>query len=189
MKKAVFTFIMLVGITATSQNQKTYVLDTAQSVINWQGNYVFNFSEHNGTVHFKQGVLTTLNGNIIGGSFVIDMTTISNAEYLEGIGPVKHLRDSDFFDVEKHEEASLIFTSVEYFTNENIHKITADSTIKGITNSIVFWADVDDSRNLIETKFKIDRNLWGVSYNNRFKNDAIADGIGFKVSLQFKSLN
>ncbi len=189
MKSLLITCIMLAGFAATSQNQKTYMLDTIASVINWEGNYAFNFSQHNGTVHFKAGVLTTTNDHITGGSFIIDMTTISNPEYLEGIGPVKHLRDSDFFDVEKHREALLVITKVEYFTNENIHKILANLTIKGITKPIEFWATADGNKNTLETKFKIDRTRWGITYNNKLKNQAIADGIGFIVNLQFKPVN
>lgn len=189
MKKALFTFIMLACITALSQEQKTFVLDTQASVINWMGSYAFNFSEHTGTVQFKEGVLTTVDGNITGGSFVIDMTTISNEEYLKGIGPVEHLRDSDFFDVNKHKEASLVITGIEYFETENIHRFYADLTIKGITKAIKFMAQADSANNTIEAKFKIDRQRWGITYNNRFKNDAIADGIGFMVSLQFKPIN
>ena len=185
MKKAVFIGMMFIGITATSQNQQAYVVDTAQSTITWQGNYAFNFSEHEGTVQIKQGVLTTLDGSIIGGSFVIDMTTISNAEFLKGIGPVEHLRDTDFFNVAKYPEASLVITSVEYFKSENVHKILADMTIKGITNSIEFWATANGIDNTLEAKFKIDRTRWGITYNNKLKNHAIADGIGFIVNLKF----
>ncbi|MEP2935468.1 MAG: YceI family protein [Gilvibacter sp.] len=189
MKKAIFIIIMLAGLTAQSQDQKTYVLDTKASVINWIGNYVFNFSEHTGTVHFKEGVLTTTNGNISGGTFVIDMTTISNEEFLKGIGPVEHLRDTDFFNVNKYPEASLVITGIEYFSTENVHRFYADLTIKGVTNSIKFIAEADGSNNTITAKFKIDRQRWGITYNNKFKNDAIADGIGFIVSLQFKDID
>ena len=189
MKNVLFTIVMLVSISVTSQNQTTYVLDTVQSVINWEGSYAFNFSQHQGTVHFKRGVLTAVSGNITGGTFVIDMTTISNEEYEKGIGPVAHLRDPDFFDVEKHTEASLVITGVEYYETENIHRFYADLTIKGITNAIKFMATADNTKNTIEAKFKIDRQRWGITYNNKFKNDAIADGVGFMVSLQFKAVN
>lgn len=187
MRKLLFTFIILTGLTATSQNQETYQLNTEQSVIHWQGSYSFSFSEHKGTVHFKAGKLITNNGNITGGSFVIDMTTISNEEFLEGIGPVKHIRNSDFFDVKKFPEAKLVMTSVEYFTNENTHRIYADLTIKGITNNIRFYATVDDDAKSLETSFIIDRSLWGITYNNKLKNEAISDAIEFNVNLQFQT--
>lgn len=188
MKKLfVIAVTLLVGINTIAQEQQTYFLDTEQSVINWIGNYAFNFSEHTGTVQFSSGELTTVNGNITGGSFIIDMTTISNAEYLEGIGPVAHLRDTDFFNVLKYPQATLVINSVEFFPNENLHKILANLTIKGITKPIEFWATASEADLSLETQFKIDRTRWGITYNNKLKNHAIAEGVGFKVYLKFKA--
>ena len=187
MQKLLITFIILAGFTASSQNQETFQLNTEESVINWKGSYSFSFSEHNGTVHFKEGELITQDGNITGGSFIIDMTTISNAAYLDGNGSVKHLRSDDFFDVEKFPEATLVMTSVEYFTNGNTHRIFADLTIKGITKNIRFYATADGDTKTFETKFKIDRTLWGITYNHKLKNEAISEAIEFNVSLQFQT--
>ena len=185
MKHLLITFIMLVGITATSQHQKTHQLNIKESVIHWTGSYTFFFSEHNGTVQFKSGQLLTQDNSVIGGSFVIDMTTISNEEYLENIGPVKHIRDSDFFDVTKYPEATLVITSVTYYEDTNTHKVLADLTIKGITKEIKFYPTIDGTTKTLKTEFKIDRTRWGITYNNRLKNDAISDAIAFVVTLQF----
>jgi len=187
MKKLLFTCIMLTGLLVSSQNQETHQLNTEQSVINWKGSYSFFFSEHNGTVHFKEGELIAKDGNITGGSFVIDMASISNEDYLKQQGAVKHLRSDDFFDVEKFPEARLVFTSVEYFTNENTHRIFADLTIKGITKNIRFYATADGDAKTFETKFKIDRTLWGITYNNKLKNEGISEAIEFNVNLQFQT--
>jgi polyisoprenoid-binding protein YceI len=187
MKKLLITLIILTGLTATSQNQETHQLNTEQSVINWQGSYSFSFSEHTGTVHFKEGELITLGGNITGGSFVIDMTTISNEAYLRQEGAVKHLRGDDFFDVEKFPDAKLVLTSVEYFTNENTHRIFAYLTIKGITKNIRFYATADGDAKTLEAKFKIDRTRWGITYNHKLKDEAISDAMEFIINLQFQT--
>jgi polyisoprenoid-binding protein YceI len=186
MKKLLFIATLFVTATVTAQNKKTYELDTKQSTINWRGYYTFLFSEHTGTVSFTKGALETINGNISGGFFVIDMKSITNKDYEEGIGPVKHLKDSDFFDVEKFPTATLKITKIEYFADNNIHKIIANLTIKGITKSQEFWATANGSKKQLTTKFKIDRTRWGITYNNRLKNEAIADAIEFEVKLQFK---
>ena len=185
MQKLLITLISFISLTATGQNQKTYELNHHQSVINWKGSYAFAFSEHEGTVNFKEGQLFTNNDNISGGTFIIDMNSISNEEHLKKIGPVTHLKDTDFFDVNKFPEAELTITLVEYFTNENIHKISADLTIKEITKPIIFWANVDSVKKVLETKFMIDRTDWGITYNNRLKNEAISDAIEFHINLQF----
>mgnify|MGYP003662983734 CR=1 FL=1 len=185
MGQLLITFIMLTSFTVLAQDQKTYQLLTEQSNINWKGSYSFLFSEHNGTVDFKNGNLITTNGNITGGTFVVDMTTISNEEYLAGIGPVGHIRNEDFFDVEKFPEAVLEITSVEFFINENRHKMLADLTIKGITKSVEFWPEIDETNKRMLVKFKIDRTRWEITYNNKLKNEAISDAIEFQCILQF----
>lgn len=177
---------LLASFLTSGQSQKTYVLDTDESVINWIGNYVFNFGEHRGTVKFREGTLNTANGDIVGGSFEIDMTSISNPEYLEGIGPVKHLRDTDFFHVSKFPTSTLEITRIEYFESENIHRFYANLTIKGITKPVKFMATANPNDKTVEARFKIDRTRWGINYNNKLKDDAIAEGIGFEVYLKFK---
>jgi len=187
MKHLLITFIILTSIFVTGQSQKTNQLDTFQSVIKWKGSYSFKFSEHNGTVQFSKGKLITSKGNITGGSFTIDMTSISNEEYRlrEDMGPVKHLRDTDFFNVAKFPEAKIVITKVEYFSNDNTHRLTADLTIKGVTKSIDFIAHANGETKQLTTKFIIDRTRWGITYNSDMKNSMISDAIEFDAILQF----
>jgi len=185
MKKICITLIMLTSLSVISQTQKTYPLDIEKSVLNWTGSYSFFFSKHTGVASFKKGELHTSNGKITGGSFIIDMQSISNEEYKQNIGPVQHLRDSDFFDVQKFPEATLIITSVEYFTSENTHKVLADLTIKGITKSIKFYGTADGTKKTFTTRFKIDRQRWDITYNNKLKNESISDAVEFEVELFF----
>ncbi len=185
MQHLLITWILFISLTAFGQNQEIHQLDTEKSTIKWKGTYAFQFSEHQGTVQFQDGRLIVVADAIIGGDFIIDMTTISNEDYLQGIGPVEHLRNADFFNVPKFPQAQLVITSVEYFPNENIHKILADLTIKGITKPIEFWATADGVKKTLETKFKIDRTQWGITHNNKLKNHSISDAIEFYVTLQF----
>ena len=185
MQKLIFTLLFMISLSITAQNHQTYSLDTEKSVLHWRGSYAFHFSQHNGTVSFKEGQLITDNGSITGGSFVIDMTSITNEDYLLSQGPVKHLKNGDFFDVPTFPEATLVLTSIEYFSNDNTHRIYADLTIKGITNSIKFYADVDGDQNTMKAEIIVDRTLWGITYNNRLKNDAISDAIEFQAELYF----
>ncbi|MAZ72997.1 MAG: hypothetical protein CMC70_07595 [Flavobacteriaceae bacterium] len=185
MQQLLISIIILTSITVTGQSQKMYPLKTSKSKIHWKGTYTFLMSEHNGTVNFHKGTLVTKEGNITGGNFEIDMTTISNPDFLEGKGPVNHLRDTDFFDVSRFPKAYLEITSVEYFTENNQHKILANLTIKGKTQPIEFWAVANTTMQQITTKFKIDRARWDITHNNSMRDHAISDAIEFDVLLQF----
>ena len=68
----------------------------------------------------------------------MDMTSINTTD-LEGDYKDKldgHLKADDFFGVEAHKTASLIFTSVT--KNDSNYAVEGDLTIKGITNKINF---------------------------------------------------
>lgn len=190
MKKLVLALCILCSVAAQCQTEqnRTYVLDTEQSLINWRGYYAFLFSDHKGTVNFKNGELRTAAGAIVGGSFVIDMNSISNRDYLEGNGPVEHLKDKDFFHVEKFPLAMLTIVSTEYFPEENRHKFIGLLTIKGISKQQEFWGVANGDKLELRTQFKIDRTRWGINYNNELKDHAIAEAIEFDVYLKFKAL-
>jgi len=101
----------------------------------------------------------------------------------------EHLKNEDFFDVENFPTSKLVITSAEQRT-DNIYKITADLTIKGITNKIVFTANVTVKRNnfLATANIVIDRTKWDVVYKsgNIFKDlgdKIIHDEINFDIFL------
>lgn len=185
MQKLLSILMLLTCSIVTSQNLNVHSLIVEKSVINWKGTYSFLFSEHTGTVQFKEGKLYTANRNITGGDFIIDMTTISNEDYLNNRGAVEHLRNPDFFDVEQFPKAKLVITHIEYFYPNNEHIIDADLTIKGITKPIEFRATVDEPNKQMRARLKIDRTRWGIIYNHKIKNQAISDAIEFDVLLQF----
>ena len=195
MKKLV-VLTLLITFTIGAQNSKknplspdvlkNYPLKADQSIINWRGTYSFKFSEHSGTVKFLEGALETTNGDITGGTFLVDMKSITNPDYEDnGNGPVAHLKDPDFFHVEKYPLARLKIVNATYFPDSNDHKIEAELTIKGITQPIEFWPQVDDVNKIMKARFKIDRTRWGITYNNKLRDHAISDAIEFDAVLQF----
>ncbi len=168
--------------------ERTYLLNPFQSVLNWNGSYAFQITEYNGTVALKKGRLYTTDGQITGGSFTIDMTTITTPKHTidNNNGPVEHLKNSDFFDVIKYPEAHLELTKVTYYSTTNEHRLEGDLTIKGVTKSIMIMAMVNDKKRTLETKFKIDRTDWGINYQSKFKDSTISDAIIFDSILQFE---
>ena len=195
MLKTIITLAISLSLSIFANAQKiekndskiSHSLVSNQSIINWTGSYLFKYYEHKGTVDFKEGNLITKDGNIIGGSFIIDMTTISNEEYRldNGNGPIGHLKNSDFFDVTLYPEANLELTKVTYYSNTNEHRFEGNLTIKNISKPIMIKAMVDDEAKTVQTKFKIDRRDWGINYESKFKDSAISDAIAFDITLQF----
>lgn len=185
MQKLCITLMLVTCLSATCQIQENHALNIDKSIMKWKGTYTFIFSEHHGTVQFLEGNLITIDGHITGGSFVVDMTSISNEDYLLQRGPVKHLKDPDFFDVDKHPRAQLHISKVTYYEEGNQHKVEADLIIKGISQPISFYPTVDEENKQLVAKFKIDRTRWGITYNNRLKNEAISDAIEFEAILNF----
>nr|WP_321222839.1 YceI family protein [uncultured Psychroserpens sp.] len=182
--KILFLIITLSMITVLNAQEKLPI-DVDKSELKWSGEYTFYFGGHYGTIDFKEGYFIKSNDVISGGEFIINMNSIVclDIDHEEGnLGLVNHLKDPDFFDVSNFNTAKLVINRVKYHDDSTM-KIFADLTIKGITNPISFQAEVDYKNKVMTTKFKIDRMLWGVSYNSKMKDGAISDAIAFEVKL------
>ena len=90
--------------TAAAQAGQTLSVDVANSKIMWEGSKPAG--KHNGTIDVKSGTVSVENGQITGGSFVIDMNSIivSDLEGDQKAGLEGHLKGSgpknedDFFE-------------------------------------------------------------------------------------------
>ena len=189
MKKLSIT-LCLVLISTVTLSQEILNLDTSKSSIKWFGEYAFYFGGHNGIINFKKGHFIKTNDKISGGEFVIDMTTIKSLDIENAKGRAsldKHLKDKDFFEVSKFPSAKIVFTDVIYETKSKL-KIYANLIIKDISKPTNFRAKLNFEKETMTTKFKIDRTLWGVTYNSKeiegkLKDGLISDAIGFDVKL------
>ncbi|MCK7590554.1 YceI family protein [Subsaxibacter sp. CAU 1640] len=163
------------------------VINTQKSSIFWRGTMLFSFGEHYGNVNFKDGFVELDNDKIVGGSFTVDMNTIVNTDGDYSQDLVDHLKNEDFFEVNKYPEATLEFKKFER-VDKNRQKIDADLTIKGITKRIeLFNVDFDPGQNKISTKFKFDRTDFGITYSSKgvaqVKDYAISDAIELEVEV------
>ena len=176
---------------ASESHIDNVIVDTKSSTIKWTGSKIA--SSHEGAVNIQKGVLMIDHGTLVGGQFSIDMNSISCSDiesekknkYL-----VDHLKDEDFFNIKKFPMASLNITKVLKAKEGNIYKISADLTIKEITHSIDFKADVNiNGLNYLATaKIKIDRTKWDIKYGSGsfFENlgdKMILDEIEFDIFL------
>ena len=167
-------------------SQEKLTINTQKSTIKWIGEYTFYFGGHDGFINFKEGYFIKTNDIITGGEFIIDMHSITNTDIKKkkaNDGLVQHLKEPDFFDVNKYPLAKLVITKTEYFEDKTM-RIHANLTLKGITKPIKFNATPNYLNKTLKTKFKIDRRDWNVSYKSKMKNSAISDAIGFEVSIK-----
>ena len=147
------------SFTTIDDNKKEIKTDKSKLV--WKGYKVTG--SHEGTLSIKSGSLVFDNDKLTGGEFVIDMTTISATD-LEGEYKGKldgHLKSDDFFGVEKHPTATLVFKKVKS-TGKNAYDVTGDLTIKGKTNSVSFSISVYGSK--ATASLKVDRTKYDVRY-------------------------
>lgn len=171
----------------TNTSGKELKVDTQASVIKWIGTKVTG--KHNGTVKMQEGVLKVQDGNLTGGSFVINMNSIEVLDLKPGEGKEKlegHLKADDFFNSEKFPTAKFEITSVTPdTTGGNTHKIEGNLTIRDVTKNISFGAKVNVSENSVEAtaNFNINRKDWGVKYEGK-KDDLIRDEVNFDIQLK-----
>lgn len=164
-----------------------YTVDTKQTVLEWKASSPMG--GHSGFVYISKGELTVENGQLTGGTVVVDMNTIEDEKHGRDNNLVNHLKDPDFFDVKKFPISTIVITKVEPINAEN-KKITGNLTIKGITHAVTFPAKIEVKNGIVKAdgKLLIDRIKWGVRYKSGkffdgLKDQAIGDEIEFGVRV------
>lgn len=158
---------------ATAEKETVYTVDTAESRIEWIGRKVTG--RHNGTIAIQEGTLRVADGRVVGGRFIIDMTSI-NVEDLEGAYKEKlmnHLRSDDFFSVKAYPVAVFDVKKVEAAGDDEetgaTHIVTGDLTIKGLTHPVTFPATIDVERDTVAAsadEVPVDRTLYDIRYGS-----------------------
>ena len=188
-----FTYILSISIITlfsfTSHVNKVNANKNNSTVI-WTGSKPTG--SHTGNVTLNDGYLSFDHGNLVGGEFTIDMTSITCTDiesekknkYL-----VDHLKDEDFFDVNQFPEAKLVVNRVKNLKGSQF-EMKGNMTIKGITKPVTFNADIKINKNSYTAiaKIVIDRTKWGVEYKsgNIFKDlgdKIIYDDMEFDIFL------
>lgn len=147
----------------------TYTVDVNKSTVTWIGRKVTG--EHAGGIKIASGKLITEGKNLKSGNFDLDMTSITctdlTGEYMDKL--VGHLKADDFFGVEKFPVSKFEITSVKPLSKTTAN-ITGNLTIKGITNSITFPANVVFKGNTLIAEAKkllIDRTKFDIRYGSK----------------------
>lgn len=176
--------VVLSTVSAAAQTKK---IDASKSTVEWVGKKVTG--QHNGTVNFKDGALVFKGKKLKGGTFTVDMTSLTatdlTGEYLGKLNG--HLKSEDFFGTEKFPTATLVFKKIGT-KSANVYTVTADLTIKGITKPVTF--DITVNGNTATTAFNVDRTKYDIKYGSKsffesIGDKAISDEFELKVALKF----
>lgn len=173
----VLTAAFAVSALAFTTASIVFNVDKTKSKVTWVGKKVTG--EHTGTIGIADGNLTSDGKAILGGSFTMDMTTISctdltDADYNAKL--VGHLKADDFFGVAKFPKSTFTITKVTSTGGAN-YKVTGKLTIKGITQEIEFPATITIAGAQVTAKAKIvvDRTKFDIKYGSASFFDSLGD--------------
>ncbi len=159
---------LLLALTLREAAAQTYTVDTNESRLEWKARKVTG--SHNGILLIKSGELTITDGQLSGGNFEMDMTTIrvldlTNRNMNEKL--LNHLKSDDFFSVETYPTSTFVITSATPKEDSN-YAITGDLTIKGTTAPITFDAAVTMDDNSVSALATItyDRTVYDIQYGS-----------------------
>lgn len=169
-------FIASIMIFSTVGSIKDAKIDTTASTVQWTGKKVTG--SHSGSIKLKNGTLKIENGELVGGNFTIDMTSITNSDLsgdqkanLEG-----HLKSGDFFGVDKYPTATFEITQAVP-QGPGKYKVVGDITIKGTTEEVQFSATLEETKEqyIAKAEFAIDRSKFNVRYGSGSFFDNLGD--------------
>ena len=183
-----FKLLVAVVITATAMSftakDEVYKIDTGKSKLTWIGKKVTG--QHTGGINLAEGNLSVTSKKVTGGSFAIDMTSITDVDKNERL--VGHLKSDDFFSTEKNPKATFVITTIT--GDKEQYTVKGNLTIKGITNEVEFPATIQKVGNELTAKAKIlvDRTKFDIKFRsgNFFENlgdKAIEDNFELNVEL------
>lgn len=210
MKKVVLSLVLVASVlTACKSEKKEKVeakeevkveatqdlnnVDVASSVITWKGTKPTG--AHNGTIMLKEGSLNVEEGKLVGGTFVVDMSSMKNEDLdaESGAKLVGHLSAPDFFDVATYPMSKFVITNVE--EAEGKLAVTGNLTVKDVTKSITIPATLTTEGNVTtfkSEKFNVDRADFNVKYGSKkffdnLKDKFIDDMIEFSFTVNTKA--
>lgn len=179
--------VLVTTFSMTYMEAQTKKIIVEKSKITWVGKKLAG--QHEGIIKLKEGSLVFKGKKITGGNFTVDMNSLTatdlQGEYLNKLNG--HLKSDDFFGTTKFATSTMVFKKAEDKGNDT-YTVTADLTIKNITNPITF--DITVNGNTAKTNFKINRTKYDIKYSSSsfFENlgdKVIYDDFDLDVVLNF----
>ena len=188
MKTRLFTAILALIVTgAFATNPVKKDVKVKDATITWVGKKVTG--SHTGTIELQEGTLIMEGNALVGGSFIMNMTSLQVTDLEAGKGKEKlegHLKTDEFFGVNNFPTATFTITGVA--KSGNGYSVAGNMTIKGITQPMKIKMNING--NTATTKLKVDRTKFGITYGSGsffddLKDKAINDNFELNVSLTF----
>lgn len=167
---------------ASEQKGESFALDTNASSVKWKAYHKGGFDPRFGTLK-SQGTVSIDAETITAGVFTLNMNSVlTDASSVDpgktggktSVDLDNHLKNADFFEVDKYPTSKFEITSVRAFDaatdksviSEATHIISGNLTIKDKTVNVSFPAKVSITENEINvlSKFTINRQDWGLTY-------------------------
>lgn len=184
---AMVTVIAFITFSFSTLKTDKKEIKTEKSKVVWKGYKVTG--SHEGTINIKSGSLHFEGETLTGGEFVMDMNSINTTD-ISGNMKDKldaHLKNDDFFSVDAHPTATLVFTGVKA-SGKNAYTVTGNLTIKGKTNPVSLSMSIYGNK--ATATLKIDRTKYGIEYKSAsifesIKDKAIYDEFDLVADLEF----
>lgn len=188
------------GLQAESSDlEGFYAVDVETSVVRWTGRNLFN--HHHGTVKLAGGQIELRQGKLQAASFTLDMNRITCDDLVDTAYNallIQHLRDEDFFAVERFPTAEFVCEKAEPLPSCTAgtpnHTLHGHLTLRGVTQPLSFPAVIAaaDADHLTgQAQFEIDRTQFGSHYGSGrlfafLGKHVVNDHIHLHVKLQAK---
>ena len=183
--------------------KSNYAVVTDGNEIHWTGYAAVGDKSHEGYLQLKEGNFKVKGNKLVGGEFLIDMTTLENTDLPEEgkfnkAKLVGHLHSEAFFHTDSFPKSTFTVTNAMPRKNDSLgttHLIEGNLELRGVEKSITFPANVVISKNSItiaSSEVTIDRTKWNVNYNSSAsmgdvaKDKLIDDKITLNIELKAK---
>lgn len=188
MKILINIFLSLLAFNTIAQTELSVL--TSESKVMWTGTKVVGL--HQGTVKIKEGKVKLKNQKLVGGYFIIDMSTITCTDIPDSDPIPKkkletHLKAEDFFDVSKYPTAK--FEIIEVRThpdNPARNLVLGNLTIKGITKRWKIEVEPTtqtDKLFIAQADLRFDRQQFGVAYKG-LKDELVHDIVRMNIIIK-----
>ena len=170
-KNLTAALLLISGLAFGQANKKIQ-----NSTITWKEYKALNADamSHWGTVKLKAGnIVTNSNNEIVGGNFIIDLSTIL-ADDMKGNKKMKlmlenHLKSDDFFDVKNFPTAFFKLTTVKPNNDKKYNYIfSGNLTIRNVSKPISFpvFVSNDGNKTTVQSAlFTFNRKDYDLNYN------------------------
>jgi polyisoprenoid-binding protein YceI len=165
MKEKIFVLASVLLLSGNVLFAQKLEVNTGQSSLEWHGKKIGG--KHEGNIQLSSGYLELEGDKILAGSFVVDMTSITNNDLKDDDSNQKlvgHLKSDDFFGVEKYPTATFDLKQSTKFSNGKA-TVSGEITIKGKTENISF--DVERSGKEYSATVDINRSKFDVRYGSK----------------------